>query len=521
MNKNHSKNIYLIFLFIFAFIFNFYVANKGVLPVDTFLHYDSAARILDGIIPVRDYWAVHGITVDYFQALFFFIFGVNWSSYIFHSSILNALISITTFIYFLKIGLKKEFSLILSLSFSILAYPISGTPFIDQHAIFLSLFGFYFFYFGIKINLKYLFFVPIFFGLAFFSKPVPSVYFIALFSLSFIFFLFTSKKFKLIKFPLIGSVFFFIILYSFILFQKIDLEMFLIQLFYYPISIGGDRFATLNVNYEKIISNYKFILLPIIFSLFLLKNSFNKFTKEIKIFNFLIFTAFSIICIYHQLLTKNQNFIFFLIPINLAFLIIFLDEKFKNKSKTKYKTLIFGILIFCLFVTSKYHFRFNIDRKFHDLQNTNLENSVNAQKIHFSLFGLQWKTPYFEDPLNEILIINNVLKELENSKKNIILMTNYNFISSISSKKIYTISRTYDSISFPNKNNIYYNKYKSFLKDQINFKNIQQIYIFIPSNSLQYSLKKYVLEYFDPSCLQITNSGSYLAKINLINCELK
>ena len=92
MNKNHSKNIYLIFLFIFAFIFNFYVANKGVLPVDTFLHYDSAARILDGIIPVRDYWAVHGITVDYFQALFFFIFGVNWSSYIFHSSILNALI---------------------------------------------------------------------------------------------------------------------------------------------------------------------------------------------------------------------------------------------------------------------------------------------------------------------------------------------------------------------------------------------------------------------------------------------
>ena len=156
--------------------------------------------------------------------------------------------------------------------------------------------------------------------------------------------------------------------------------MFLTQLIYYPISIGGGRFSSLNVNYDKIISNYKFILLPIIFSLFLLKNSFNKFTKDIKIFNFLIFTLFSLLCIYHQLLTKNQNFIFFLIPINLAFLILFLDEKLTDKSGVKYKSLIFGILIFCLFVTYKYHLRFNVDRKFHDLQNTNLENTINAEK---------------------------------------------------------------------------------------------------------------------------------------------
>ena len=94
MKKKYSENIYLIFLFLFAFIFNFYVASKGVLPIDTFLHYDSASRILNGLIPVRDYWVVHGVTLDYFQALFFFIFGVNWSSYILHSSIFNALISI-------------------------------------------------------------------------------------------------------------------------------------------------------------------------------------------------------------------------------------------------------------------------------------------------------------------------------------------------------------------------------------------------------------------------------------------
>ena len=193
MKKKYSENIYLIFLFLFAFIFNFYVASKGVLPIDTFLHYDSASRILNGIIPVRDYWVVHGVTLDYFQALFFLIFGINWSSYILHSSIFNALISITTFIYFSKIGLKKEYSIFLSLSFSILAYPISATPFIDQPAIFLSLFAFYFFYFGIKDNSNYLFFVPLLFGLAFFSKPVPTVYLMLLMALSFIFFYLHQK----------------------------------------------------------------------------------------------------------------------------------------------------------------------------------------------------------------------------------------------------------------------------------------------------------------------------------------
>ena len=87
MKKIKNKNFYLIFLFIFAFVFRFYVANQGVLPIDTFLHYDSASRILDNNVPIRDYWVVHGISLDYIQALFFLIFGVNWVSYIFHSSI--------------------------------------------------------------------------------------------------------------------------------------------------------------------------------------------------------------------------------------------------------------------------------------------------------------------------------------------------------------------------------------------------------------------------------------------------
>ena len=97
-----KNNLYLIVLFLFAFLFNFYIANNGVFPIDTFLHYDSAYRIVEGSIPIKDFWIVHGLTLDYIQAIFFRIFGANWISYIFHSSLFYALISVMTFIFLLS-----------------------------------------------------------------------------------------------------------------------------------------------------------------------------------------------------------------------------------------------------------------------------------------------------------------------------------------------------------------------------------------------------------------------------------
>ena len=99
MNRLIKDNFYLFCLFFFSFAINFYSANKGVLPIDTFLHYDSSSNILKGNIPIRDFWIVHGLTLDYMQA-FFNVFGVNWLSYIIHSSIFNVIITIVTFKFF-------------------------------------------------------------------------------------------------------------------------------------------------------------------------------------------------------------------------------------------------------------------------------------------------------------------------------------------------------------------------------------------------------------------------------------
>ena len=76
-------------LAIIAFIFNFWASNNGVFPIDTFLHYDSAYRILSGSKPIKDFWIIHGITVDYIQSIFLFIWLTGAAiSHIAHYSIL-------------------------------------------------------------------------------------------------------------------------------------------------------------------------------------------------------------------------------------------------------------------------------------------------------------------------------------------------------------------------------------------------------------------------------------------------
>ena len=51
MQKQLKLIIFTIFLLLFSILFNFYIASRGVFHVDTFLHFDSAFRILKGMCP--------------------------------------------------------------------------------------------------------------------------------------------------------------------------------------------------------------------------------------------------------------------------------------------------------------------------------------------------------------------------------------------------------------------------------------------------------------------------------------
>ena len=121
------------------------------------------------------------------------------------------------------------------------------------------------------------------------------------------------------------------------------------------------------------------------------KNLFlkKKYYKHINFKIFLINILLSFSLIYHLLMTKNQNFIFFLIPLLAGFAQIEIDSQKKNIKK--YFTLI--SIFLCLTLTYKYHYRFNVDRKFHELSSINFSESIDAVNLDKKFKGLRWITP--------------------------------------------------------------------------------------------------------------------------------
>ena len=95
--KKNYLNLLFIVIPSFSAFFSLYQLN---------LHYDGhhhgvaysiAQDFLNGEVPFIDYWLVKGVLIDYIQAIFFYIFGISWKSYVLHASLFNALLTISTF----------------------------------------------------------------------------------------------------------------------------------------------------------------------------------------------------------------------------------------------------------------------------------------------------------------------------------------------------------------------------------------------------------------------------------------
>ncbi|MDB9760577.1 hypothetical protein OAB59_01255 [Pelagibacteraceae bacterium] len=171
LSKILSPNIYVpCLLAAYAFLINWISGNMGVIPIDTFGFFDSGFSILKNKLPIRDFWIFTGLVVDYFQALFFLIFGLSWKSYIFHSSFLNILGTLG-FYYFLKnFNLGNFASSIYCISFATLCYPVAGTPFAYLHSYIFSLLTIFLFITAVQQQKNFLWFLlPFFFFLSFFQ----------------------------------------------------------------------------------------------------------------------------------------------------------------------------------------------------------------------------------------------------------------------------------------------------------------------------------------------------------------
>ena len=88
-----------------------------------------------------------------------------------------------------------------------------------------------------------------------------------------------------------------------------------------------------------------------------------------------------------------------MIPILFGFLLYFIKStKFKKKNE-----LVYILIIIICFITFKYHERFNVNRKFHELSNVNFDNSIEVSSFNKKFKGLRWISPYFDDPNIEAL----------------------------------------------------------------------------------------------------------------------
>lgn len=512
------KNFYIYtILAIISFSFNFYIASIGVYPVDTFFHYDTGYRILLGDNPVKDYWIVHGFIVDYLQAFFFKIFGNSWYSYILHSSIFNSLITLSTFLIFRLLKINFLLSCLFSISFAILAYPVSGTPFVDLHSSFFSLLGIYLSIIAILKNKNiFWFFTAILLCLAFFSKQVPAGYTIILLTTLNIYLAIKKKNFKVFSYYVSGALFFLIFLLAFLASNEISIYKFVLQIFLFPESIGISRYDTYVLTFKNVILDFKFIHLIFLLIFVLNYFIFKKDKEYFKSKNFeilLIILIFYSTTIFHQIYTKNQIYIFFLIPFLSGFSIYY-----NNQALINFKKIISVFVItLCLFTTVKYNKRFNIERKFHELNKTNLTDYISGEIIHKNFKGLKWISPYFSDPMEEVDLIKNFLSILENDKNEKMVISQYNFFSSLLNKRLYSPSRTYDLISYPRKDTKYFEVYQRYLIKIIKYNKIKSIYIFEPHSKYNINLKIY--DYIPDTCFDKNSLSKHFLILKVKRCQ--
>ena len=517
-----KKNYLIIFISAYSFLINWFSGNLGVMPIDTFAFFDSGFSILKNKFPIRDFWISTGLIVDYFQAGFFYIFGFNWKSYIFHASVINV-IATCSFYYFLKcLNFKSFIIFIYCISFATLCYPVSGTPFAYLHSYVFSLISIFLFYIGIvKENNLIWFCSPFIFFLSFFSMQVPSAYIIIILLIFTFYYFYIFKRLDNFRFFILGSIISFLLFIIFLFLTKTPFQDIIYQYFLFPISIGEGRITSDTsayvrfsdqLNIKRIFGDFKFLQFFYFSLLLIFVYSSIKKNNKLFILNLLILIT-SLFFFFNQLNQANQIYIFSLIPI----LASIINANIINLKTNK--RLIFIIIFILIFSTVKYHIRYNLDRKFLDIERLDKSFAVDASKIDLKFKYLKWITPQFDDPNKELELINLALKKINNDKRNKVLITHYQFFSLLLDDDLNMLNRWYvwDNNSHPVENHKYHSIYKKFVNKKIKQNKINVIYMLGSKNEMPFSK---IEKYFDDLCFKnYIIVENYFTQHEIVSCK--
>ncbi len=513
-NKNLLFISLIIFLIFFSIIFNQYYGYIGILPIDSFLIFNSGYDVMNGYYPFKDYWTIKEPFIDLIQAIFFKLLGVSWFSYVFHASIFNCIITVFTFLLFKEFNLSNSLCFFYSICVAILTYPTAGTPFSDHHTLILCLLSLYLFILAInKKKNVYWFLIPVLLGCSFLSKQAPTVYVIFLITILSLIYFIRSKNISNFLFSLIGCLTILILFFILLFLGDIKFNDFLIQYFSYPMSLGGSRFEWLfPFEFKRIIWRYKLQYLSIAILIFLLLKL--SFVDRRKIFSdYLIIISiisFCLLTIMHQLMTINAIFIYCLIPIFSGFSHIF-SKKYLNQEK-----IIGRFLIALTLCSTVYYYSYYVkNRTFMDLRGVSLENSIDGKEIHFKLSKIKWITMFYpNDPAQEASNIKLALEILQEDKSEKIIITDYQFISVFLNQYDFSPTRFwYDFHGYPTEKNTYFNYWKEFVLKKIKKNNIKNIYVLKPLHG-----ETKPLENILKNCYQKRVFSETFYKLILNNC---
>lgn len=501
--KFYKEALILLGILTYAYLVNWKSGNIGVMPIDSFGFLDTGYSIINGHLPIRDFWIFTGLIVDYMEAAFLYIFGNNWNSHLAHSSFMNIVGTVGLYFFLKNYNLKISYIVFYSLCFATLCYPVSGTPFAYIHAYIFSLLAIFNLLIAIKKKNKFLWFLlPYTCLFAFLSMQTPTAYILLILIFFIIFDFLRDKEFKNLKFFIFGSTSSILLFVFFLYITQTPIINFIYQYILFPLTIGEGRITSKEIAYiglidqmnlKRLIGEFKFIhffFIPLIF--FTFKN-IKKNNRDLNILNLIIiFSVFAFF--FNQLITANQIYIFSLIPILAAVLHI-------NLNNLKINPKIFYVIIFFLFfVTAKFHFRFNIDRKFHDLENIDKNKAINANTINENFNNLKWISK-LDDPKNELTVIKNAIEVISNDEREKTLITHYQFMSTILDKPLNILNRWYlwDNNTHPTENHKYFKNYKKLINKIIKKNNVKVIYLLGQENEIKFENIK---NYFTDTCFE-------------------
>lgn len=180
MKSLSTFRIYLI-TGIAGFIMPYFTGFLGLMPLDQSILFEAGGRISRDEIPFHDFSLPYGLVPALVQALFFKALGINWFAYITQAAVFNGLFALVVF-NCLKFFLPQSSStklIFVSLLAAWAYYPMTGTPFMENHSLFFSLTAWLACFVALEKR-KYVLLLLVFPLLVpgFYSKPLPVVFWI-------------------------------------------------------------------------------------------------------------------------------------------------------------------------------------------------------------------------------------------------------------------------------------------------------------------------------------------------------